>query len=138
MLAALLGIVFAIVLVTFQFGLLTNFLRNASAIIDHSGAPLWVTGPSVANFEFSGILREGLYYQVFALPGVQKVERLIMTFVRFRKPNGSYEGAQLIGVDLEQGTHLPWAFHEGSFDDLRDPEVITIDITDLEKLGSPR
>jgi len=137
MVAALLGIVFAVVLVMFQFGLLSDFLRNASAIIDHSGAPIWVTAPSVANFEFSGELRESLDYQVLATPGVGRVERLIMTFVRFRKPNGSYEGAQLVGVDLERGTRIPWAFHSGSHEDLLDPESITIDLTDLEKLGSP-
>ena len=138
MLAALLGIIFAVVLVTFQIGLLASFLRNASAIIDNSGAPLWVTSPNVANFEFAGDLRESLYYQALAVPGVAAVERLIMTFVRLRKPDGSFEGAQLIGVDLANGTRIPWAFAMGSREDLMDPEAIAVDITDREKLGRPR
>lgn len=138
MAAALLGIVFAVVLVTFQVGLLGGFLTNASSIVDHSGAPIWITAPSVANFEFAGVLRESLYYQASAVKGVGRVERLVMTFVRFRRPNGSFEGAQLIGIDLEKGTALPWSFAAGSREDIRDPEAITVDTTDLDKLGRPR
>jgi putative ABC transport system permease protein len=137
LIAALLGIIFAVVLVTFQCGLLSSFLRNASAIIDQSQAPIWVTAPDVANFEFSGVLRESLYYQALAVPGVGRVERLIMTFVRIRKPNGSFEGAQLVGCDLATGTRIPWSFAAGSRADLTAPEAITIDTTDLEKLGGP-
>lgn len=138
MLAALLGIVFAVVLVTFQVGLLGSFLQNASSIIDHSGGPIWITAPSVANFEFAGSLRESVFYQALSVEGVGRVERLIITFVRFRKPNGAYEGAQLIGIDLEQGSQLPWAFQEGAQHLLRQPEAITVDSTDLEKLARPR
>ncbi len=138
MAAALLGIVFAVVLVTFQIGLLASFLKNACAIVENSKAPIWITAPSVANFEFAGLLRESLYYQAQAVPGVGRVERLVMTFVRFRRPNGSFEGAQMIGVDLENGTDLPWSFAAGSREDLRDPEGITFDSTDYEKLGKPR
>jgi len=138
MFAALLGIIFAVVLVTFQIGLFWGFLKNAAAIIDYSGAPLWVTPPSVANFEFPGVLRENLYYQALAVPGVGKVERLIMTFVRIHKPDGSFEAAQLIGIDLSVDTRLPPAFFRGSREDLRDPEAVSFDITDYEKLGRPR
>jgi len=97
-----------------------------------------VTAPNVANFEFAGVLRESLYYQALAVPGVAGVERLIMTFVRFRKPDGSFEGAQLIGVDLAKGTRIPWAYAAGSAEDLKDPEAITVDLTDHEKLGRPK
>jgi putative ABC transport system permease protein len=138
MIAALLGIVFAVVLVTFQFGLLGSFLKNASAIVDHSEAPIWLTAPDVANFEFAGILRESLYYQALAVPGVGSVDRLVMLFVRFRKPNGSYEGAQLIGVDLSKAGPIPWSFAAGTREDLRDPETISFDTTDYDKLGRPR
>jgi putative ABC transport system permease protein len=138
MCAALLGIIFAVVLVTFQCGLLSSCLTNASSIIDSSGAPIWITAPHVANFEFSGALRESLYYQARAVPGVGHVERLVMGFVRFRKPDGSSEGAQLIGLDLEGGTRLPPAFLAGSREDLRDPEAISVDSTDYRKLGCPR
>lgn len=138
MAAALLGIIFAVVLVTFQVGLLSSFLQNASAVVDRSGAPIWITAPNVANFEFAGIIRESLYYQAQAVEGVGKVERLIMTFVRFRKPDGAYEGAQLLGIDFENGTKLPWSFAAGTRDDLKAPETITIDSTDFKKLGEPR
>ena len=138
MFAALLGIVFAVVLVTFQIGLLWGFLKNAAAIIECAAAPLWVTPPSVANFEFPGALRESLYYQALAVPGVGGVERLIMTFVRIRKPDGSFEAAQLIGIDLAADTRLPPVFFRGSREDFRDPEAVSFDLSDYEKLGRPR
>jgi len=136
--AALLGVSFSVVLVTFQVGLLHRFLKNASAIIDHAGAPIWITSPSVANFEYGALLSEGIYEQARAAPGVARVERLVFTFARFRMPTGSFEGVQLLGLDLNEGSRLPWEFSAGSREELRAPEAIAIDDTDLLKLGHPR
>jgi putative ABC transport system permease protein len=136
--AALMGVAFAVVLVTYQIGLLHRFLRNASAIIDRAGAPIWITSPSVTNFEYGSILEERVYAQVLAVPGIARVERLAFVFARFRMPTGSYEGVQLLGIDLSKEPRVPWEFHHGSIDDLKDPEAIAVDDTDLEKLGRPR
>lgn len=136
--AALTGVAFAVVLVTFQFGLLHRFLRDASAIIDRAGGPIWITSPNVTNFEYGSILGERVYTQALAVPGVARVERIAFVFARLRMPSGSYEGCQLIGLDLAKGSRIPWAFSAGSREDLRQPEAISVDDTDLEKLGRPR
>ena len=135
--AALLGVGFSVILVTFQFGLLHRFLKSASAIIDRSGAPIWITSPGVTNFEYGSILEERVYTQALAVPGVARVERLVFVFGRIRIPSGAYEGCQIIGLDLSKGPLIPWAFKAGSMDDLHQPEAIAIDDTDLEKLGRP-
>lgn len=135
--AALTGVAFAVVLVTFQIGLLHRFLTDASAIIDRSEAPIWITSPSVTNFEYGSVLDERVYSQALAVPGVQRAERLAFVFARLRMPSGSYEGCQLVGVDLAQGTRLPWAFRTGRREDLKFPEAISLDDTDIAKLGHP-
>jgi putative ABC transport system permease protein len=135
--AALTGVAFAVVLVTFQVGLLHRFLRDAAALVERSGAPIWITSPSVTNFEYGSILEERVYTQALAIPGVGRVERLAFVFARLRMPGGSYEGCQLVGLDLSKGSNLPWDFTVGSREDLRFPEAISIDDTDFEKLGRP-
>ncbi len=136
--AALAGVAFSVVLVTFQVGLLHRFLRDASAIISQAGAPIWITSPKVTNFEYGSILEERIYYQVQAVPNVGRVERLAFNFARLRMPTGAYEGIQIVGVDLSKGPAIPWAFSEGGLEDLRYPEAISLDDTDREKLGWPR
>ena len=87
--AALTGVAFAVVLVTFQVGLLHRFLRDAAAIVERSGAPIWITSPSVTNFEYGSVLEERVYTQALAVPGVGRVERLAFLFARLRMPGGS-------------------------------------------------
>jgi putative ABC transport system permease protein len=136
--AALAGVAFSVVLVVFQVGLLNRFLRDASSLVDRSGAPIWITSPMVTNFEYGSILEERVYYQAMAVSGVAKAERLVFVFGKIRMPTGAYEGIQLVGLDLTKHPAMPWAFAAGSIDDLRDPEAISIDDTDFEKLGRPR
>jgi putative ABC transport system permease protein len=136
--AALAGVAFSVVLVTFQVGLLHRFLKDAGALIDRSEAPIWITSPKVTNFEYGSLLDERIYYQALAAPGVGKVERLVFAFARIRMPTGAYEGIQLVGLDVSKDPAIPSAFASGSIDLLRDPEAISLDDTDLEKLGRPR
>ncbi len=135
--AALAGVAFSVVLVTFQVGLLHRFLRDASSLVDRSGAPIWITSPLVTNFEYGSILEERVYYQALAVEDVARVERLVFVFGKIRMPSGAYEGIQLVGLDLTKHPAIPWAFAAGSVEDLRGPEAISIDDSDLEKLGRP-
>jgi putative ABC transport system permease protein len=136
--AAILGVGFSVVLVTFQVGLFHLFVRNASAIIDHSAAAIWITSPRVANFEYGSTLEERVYHQARAVRGVGKAERVVFFFARMRMPSGAYEGVQVVGIDFAAGPSVPWEFSRGSIEDLRAPEAISLDDTDLVKLGSPR
>jgi putative ABC transport system permease protein len=136
--AALAGVAFSVVLVTFQVGLLHRFLRDAGALVEGSRAPIWITSPKVTNFEFASILDERVYYQALAAPGVGKVERLVFVFARIRMPTGAYEGVQLVGLDISKGPSIPWAFSEGNVEMLREPDTIAVDDTDIEKLNRPR
>jgi putative ABC transport system permease protein len=136
--AALTGVAFSVVLVTFQVGLLDRFLRDASSLIDRSNAPIWVTAPKITNFEYGSLLDERIYYEALAVEGVDRVERLVFAFGKIRMPTGGYDGIQLVGVDTVKGPSIPWNFRTGSLDDLRAPEAISLDDSDLEKLGRPR
>jgi len=138
MVAALTGVAFSVVLVTFQVGLFHRFIRGASAIIDEARAPLWITSPQVTNFEYGSLLDEKIYTQVLAIPGVGRAERLASLFAQVRLPSGAKEGIQVIGIDILKRPSIPWAFTAGSMDELRAPEAVTIDDTDFEKLGRPR
>ena len=45
------GIQFAVVLITIQVGVFVRFLANASVLIDHAGADIWITAKNLQNFD---------------------------------------------------------------------------------------
>src|SRR2546421_12124777 len=57
----LVGIVFAVVLITVQIGLFLGFAETTSGIIDHSQADLWIAAQGVKNFDAaSPLIRRGV------------------------------------------------------------------------------
>src|SRR5436309_440745 len=49
----LMGVVFSVVLICMQGGMYLGFMRNASTLIDHTDADIWVTSKNSQNFDFS-------------------------------------------------------------------------------------
>src|SRR5579871_2361543 len=71
------GIVFAVVLIVVELGLFVGFTVTTSNLIDNSGADLWVTSKHVPYVEQGVPFSERKVYQVRAVPGVAKAEKLI-------------------------------------------------------------
>jgi putative ABC transport system permease protein len=71
------GIVFAIVLVVIQLGLFIGFTVCTSAVIDRSGADLWIAAKGVQYFEVAYPLSERKQYLALGVPGVTAADKLI-------------------------------------------------------------
>ena len=67
---AILGVVFAVTLVTVEVGLLLGLVRNASLLIDNARADLWVSTVDVKTFDFATPLSKRKRYRVEAVPRV--------------------------------------------------------------------
>jgi putative ABC transport system permease protein len=133
--STLTGIVFALVLMVVQLGLFLGFARTTSNIIDHSGADLWIASKGVPYFDVAAIMPERKFYQVMAVPGVAKAEKLIVRFSTWKKPRGGEETIEVVGFNPDTRAGGPWDLESGDIEDLRQPDTVLIDESYRDKLG---
>src|SRR5690349_12110252 len=98
------GVSVSVLLVLLQVGLYLGFMQNASNLIDHSTADLWVTGEGNQNFDFAAPIPDRYTYRVASVPGVAKAERMVLAFGLWRLPSGGTQGVEVVG--LEPGAEL--------------------------------
>ena len=131
----LVGVVFAVLLMGVELGLLVGFARTTSGLVEHAGADLWVTPLGTTNVDIAGRLDERRRYEALAVPGVASVDKLMAQFGFWKKPSGGTESVSVIGFNLATGKGAPWNLIEGSAADLQQDDAVIIDKLYAEKLG---
>lgn len=129
------GIVFALVLIIIQFGLFLGFTATTSNNIDHSNADLWVVFHGVGYFDTGRNFSERKLYQVLSTPGVERAEKYMQSFGRWKRPDGRMENIQVIGFHPGGGLGEPWNIVQGSMANLRQEDAVLVDELYREKLG---
>lgn len=129
------GVVFAVVLITIQVGIFLGFTRTIAAVIDNSGADVWVTSRGVKNFDIALPLDEQKYYQVLSSPGIEEAAKFIVRFADWKKPNGFQESIEIVGFETDKGLGGPWNYVTGSDAMLDLKDAIIVDQLYMEKLG---
>lgn len=137
-LVALLGIQFAVVLMTLQIGFFLKFMTNASVLIDHIEADIWITSKNLKNFDFGLPFSEQKLYEARRVPGVLWAEKFLMGFSYWKMPDGGQETIQVIGFNPETRVGAPWDIVEGDLSQVKYFNQIFIDEADRARLGSPR
>ena len=131
----LVGIIFSVVLSSIQLGLFVGFQRATSDILFNSNADLWITSQNVTHAEDGVPFSERKLYQVLASPNVERVEKQIVQFSSWKKPDGADTGILLVGYDLDGGMGAPWNIVEGNLNDLRQPDAVMVEELYKAKLG---
>lgn len=136
----LIGIVFSVVLMGMQLGLLLNFIRTTATMVDHAGADIWITGPGVRTVDIATPIEERRRFQALAVEGVARAETIILEFSMWKRPDGVRESVILVGLAPDATMGLPWAMTEerGVGDALATPDGVIIDRLYAKKLGSDR
>jgi putative ABC transport system permease protein len=129
------GVSISVMLVLVQIGLYLGFMQNASNLIDHSTADVWVTGEGSENFDFSAPIDERSFYKVASTPGVAHAERMLLAFGQYRLRDGGTQGVQVIGIEPGGKLLRPWNVVGGDASRLHEPGAVVVDITEGEKLG---
>ena len=132
------GVSVSVLLVLLQVGLYLGFMQNASNLIDHSQADLWVTGEGNANFDFAAPIPEQYYYRVASVPGVGRAERMVLAFGFWRLPSGGTQGVEVVGLEHDARLLAPWRVVEGDARRLHESNAIVVDRSELPKLGMTR
>ena len=129
------GIVFALVLITIQFGLFLGFMTTTSNNIDRSKADLWIVFHGVGYFDTGRMFSERKFYEVLSVPGVEQAEKYIQNFANWKKPDGGVENVQVIGFHPGGGLGEPWNIVAGSVLDVKLEDGVIVDDLYKEKLG---
>ena len=129
------GVVFAVVLIAVQGGLFVGFTQATSSIIENTEAEIWVASRGVRNFDVAHPMPAWKFHQVLGVPGVGRVERIIVRFANWKKPAGGQESVEMVGFDLGSGLARPWAISAGSLAALALPDAVAVDELYLGKLG---
>ncbi len=133
-LVAAAGVSVSVLLVLVQVGLYFGFMENASTLIDHARADLWVTGEGNENFDFAGAIDERAVYRVASTPGVLRAEPMLLAFGQFKLRTGGTQGVQVVG--LPRGARLlgPWNLVEGDAGRMAEADGLVLDRTEFGKL----
>jgi putative ABC transport system permease protein len=135
LLVTLTGIVFAVVLSAIQLGLFVGFRRATSDVITFAGADLWVMSRGVTNLENAVPFSERKAYDARAIDGVASVQKHIIQFAQWKKPDGGQELVTIIGTESGAPLGQPWNLVQGSIDALAEPDAVIVDELYLDKLG---
>lgn len=131
----LVGIMFAVVLMTAQIGAYLGFVSNASQIIDHSPADIWITSKNAVNFDSAKPFSENKIDKVREINGVLWVEKLAQTWGLMKLRSGATESVQIIGFNPETGIGGPWKMKEGDIKDVKVGNSIIVDESSLRRLN---
>jgi putative ABC transport system permease protein len=131
----LVGVIFAVVLISVQVGLFIGFTTTISGVIDHSGADIWVASKGIKNFDIALPMHESTVHQVMSVPGVAGTGKLIIQFANWKKPNGDMESIEIVGYEPDTGLGGPWNLVAGDTDWLTVRDTIVVDRLYAERLG---
>lgn len=132
------GVLFAVLLVTLQTGLLIGFAMTSSSLVDRANADLWIVPRGAKDVDQAGILPERQKYAALGVPGVASVDSLIVSFAGLKRPDGGTVSVLIVGVEPNGTSLQPWNSVVGSPQDLRRADGILIDELYAGKLGVAR
>lgn len=138
LIVTLVGIVFSVVLMGMQAGLLLGFSRATTGLIDFAKADLWMVPKGTLDVDLGTPLDERRRFQALAIPGIQRAEPYLINFARWKKPSGGTESIQLVGTPVDSELAGPWNLEEGRLEDLAIPDAVIIDHLYSKKLGVSR
>jgi putative ABC transport system permease protein len=131
----LVGIVFSVVLMAIQSGLLYGFVVTTASLVDNTGADIWIAARGARNVDQAVPFTERRRYQALATPGVAWARNHIVRFSELQRPDGGTETVIVVGFDTEANVGGPWRMDEGTLADLRLPDAVMIDRLYQRKLG---
>lgn len=130
------GVSVSVLLVLLQIGLYLGFMQNASNLIDHSAADIWVTGEGNENFDFAAPMAEENYWRVASTPGVGRAERMVLAFGQWRLANGGTQGVEVVGLERDARLLRPWRVVGGDVRRMSEAHGIVVDRSEFPKLGA--
>jgi putative ABC transport system permease protein len=129
------GVAFAVTLIFVQFGLFFGLLDNASLVIEHTDADLWVTSRNTPNIDFAQQFPETHVNRVRSIPGVERADNLIVTFMNVALPTGAQETTEIYALEDFARWGIPWHIESGDINNLRRGPYVFFDASAVRRFG---
>jgi putative ABC transport system permease protein len=135
LIGTLLGVVFAVVLVNQQIGVLFALLDRNTMLVDHAGAQIWVLPPEAQMLQGGAPIPIAALAQARTTEGVAWAEPLAYGTAIMRRPDGGNEAVTLIGTRVPRLAGGPWNVVAGDPRDIEEPDVVFFEDSQRTKLG---
>ncbi|NTU41701.1 MAG: FtsX-like permease family protein [Nitrospirales bacterium] len=129
------GITFSTVLTLTQVSMYLGMMGNATSVIRHTDADVWVASRNIQNFDFANPFPEERINRVKALPEVLRADRIILTWGFLKLASGGQEQVQIIGFNPDSGMGAPWRMIHGSSASVKGGSYIIADTSAEQRLG---
>lgn len=131
----LVGIVFSTVLTLIEVGIYLGMMGNATSVVRHTDADIWVASKNVPNFDFAQPFPAYRINLIRALDDVLWAEKIHVWFAFLKLADGRREQVQVIGFNPDTGVGGPWAMATGTPGDVKGGHYIIMDQSSRQRLG---
>ncbi|MBR2534870.1 MAG: FtsX-like permease family protein [Hyphomicrobium sp.] len=129
------GIVFSVVLVAVQTGIYLGSEKKIAAILDAAPADLWIVPLGTKSYDDPSLLSGRERHMALSTPGVENAEDMVVSFAKWRKPEGGQTTVLLVGSETISDRPLPPNVEAGSREALSAPDTVAIDQSYFPDLG---
>lgn len=129
------GIMFAVSLVTIQTGVLNGFVRSVGTVVDHADADIWVANQDMVQLELTLPMPAANLSLAQKVPGVERVEPLVMTGGTWRSPSGEINLIRMFGFQPDGQLFSDFRLKSGDLGNLKQPYTVLVDESVLDSLG---
>jgi putative ABC transport system permease protein len=133
----LFGVVFSAYLTLTETALYIGMMENATSILRHSGADLWVASKGIQNFDFAKTFPDERakalrrYRDVLWAP-------IMLNWGFLKLPSGAQELVEIIGYDPAAPVGGPWEMASGAAGDVGGGANMIVDESARQRLGDLR
>jgi putative ABC transport system permease protein len=127
-LVTMIGILFAVVLVSVQLGLYLGARQMIVGMIEHAQGEIWIAAYGASSFEQAPLLTGRERFKALAVPGVLNAAPVIVSFAAWHKPDSSTTNVVVVGSDKGDGAIAPWNLVDGRAND-PSPDGVSVDRT---------
>jgi putative ABC transport system permease protein len=98
-------------------------------------ADLWITSKNTPNVDFSHAFPESRVDRVRSVPGVERADNLIVSFMNVKLPTGAEEGMITYALHDFRAWGIPWDVESGEIDDLARGKYMFLDESAEKRYG---
>lgn len=138
LLVTLIGVVFSAYLTLTETALYIGMMENATSIIRHSDADLWVASKGIQNFDFAKTFPDDRARQLLRSRQVLWAEPIMLSWGFLKLRDGAQELVEIIGYDPALPVGGPWDMASGDAAAVGGGANMIVDESASRRLGDLR
>jgi putative ABC transport system permease protein len=138
LMVTLFGVVLSTYLTLTETALYIGMMENATSIIRHSNADLWVASKGIQNFDFAKTFPDDRGQQLLRSRDVLWAKPIMLSWGFLKLSDGAQELVEIIGYDPALPVGGPWEMVKGDVAAVGDGANMIVDESSRQRLGELR